>query len=127
MVRELRAAFPAVNLRLFREPAFCLLCGTAFFNTMGLFGGLFMVPIFLQQVMGFTALQAGLRSCQPCRFRVLAACSPDVSATVFPALRGHRRVTDHDGHLPGLASVTVFTTVAVLLGYNISIASLWTR
>ena len=49
-----------VNLRLFRIPAFGLVCSTAFLNNLGLFGAQFMIPIFLQQVMGFTPLQAGL-------------------------------------------------------------------
>jgi DHA2 family multidrug resistance protein len=60
LLRELLAQFPAVNLRLFRLPAFPLVCSTAFLNTMGLFGAQFMIPIFLQQVMGYTPLQAGL-------------------------------------------------------------------
>ncbi len=60
VARELLAQFPAVNLRLFRNPGFCLLCATAFLNTMGLFGAQFMIPIFLQRVMGLTPLQAGL-------------------------------------------------------------------
>jgi DHA2 family multidrug resistance protein len=60
ILRELVARFPAVNLRLFRLSAFSLLCSSAFLNTMGLFGAQFMIPIFLQQVMGYTALQAGL-------------------------------------------------------------------
>ena len=49
-----------MNLRLFRIPAFDLVCSTAFLNNIGLFGSQFMIPIFLQQVMGFTPLQAGL-------------------------------------------------------------------
>jgi DHA2 family multidrug resistance protein len=60
IARELTAAFPAVNLRLFRNPSFCLLCATAFLNTLGLFGAQFMIPIFLQRVLGLTPLQAGL-------------------------------------------------------------------
>ena len=52
--------FPVVNVRLFRQPAFCLICATAFFNNMGIHGALFMVPIFLQQVLGLSPLQAGL-------------------------------------------------------------------
>jgi MFS transporter, DHA2 family, multidrug resistance protein len=60
ILRELWAQFAAVNLRLFRMSAFALLCSTAFLNTLGLFGAQFMIPIFLQQVMGFTPLQAGL-------------------------------------------------------------------
>ena len=59
IVRELRAAFPVVELRLFRYPAFCLLCSTAFFNTMGLFGALFMVPIFLAAGHGLYATPGG--------------------------------------------------------------------
>ena len=60
VLRELLAAFPAVNLRLFTRPAFGLICATAFFNSLGLFGAQFMVPIFLQQVIGLTPLHAGL-------------------------------------------------------------------
>lgn len=60
VLRELYGTYPAINLRLFRIPAFCLICTTAFFNNIGLFGSQFMIPIFLQQVMGFTPLQAGL-------------------------------------------------------------------
>lgn len=58
--RELLARHPAVNLRLFRVSGFRLLCITAFLNTLGLFGAQFMIPIFLQQVMGFSPLHAGL-------------------------------------------------------------------
>ncbi len=60
VLRELMASFPAVNLQLFRLPAFCLICMTAFFNNVGMFGAQFMIPIFLQQVIGLTPLQAGL-------------------------------------------------------------------
>jgi EmrB/QacA subfamily drug resistance transporter len=59
-LRELLAHFPAVNLRLFWRSSFRLICTTAFLNNMGLFGSLFMVPIFLQQVIGLTPLQTGL-------------------------------------------------------------------
>ncbi len=60
VARELLAEFPAVNLRLFRNPGFGLLCVTGFLNTLGLFGAQFMIPIFLQRVLGLTPLQAGL-------------------------------------------------------------------
>jgi len=60
ILQELFAAVPAVNLRLFRISTFSLVCTTSFFDTLGLFGAQFMIPIFLQQVMGFTAFQAGL-------------------------------------------------------------------
>ncbi len=60
LLRELFTPFPVVNLRLFRIPTFCLICASSFFNNMGLFSALFMVPIFLQQVLGLSPLQAGL-------------------------------------------------------------------
>ncbi len=60
ILRELMATHPAVNLRLFRLSIFRIICVTAFFNNMGLFGAMFMVPIFLQQVLGLSPLQAGL-------------------------------------------------------------------
>jgi DHA2 family multidrug resistance protein len=60
ILRELLGPFPAVNLRLFRSGPFCLLCTTALFNNIGMDGAQFMIPIFLQQVMGFSPLQAGL-------------------------------------------------------------------
>ena len=60
VLRELLAAYPVVNLRLFRHTGFRLICITAFLNNLGLFGALFMVPIFLQQVIGLSPLQAGL-------------------------------------------------------------------
>jgi DHA2 family multidrug resistance protein len=60
VLRELLTSFPVVNLRLFQQSAFRLICATAFGNNMGLFSVLFMVPIFLQQVLGLSPLQAGL-------------------------------------------------------------------
>jgi DHA2 family multidrug resistance protein len=60
ILRELLGPFPAVNLHLFRSGPFCLICTTALFNDIGMHGAQFMIPIFLQQVMGFSPLQAGL-------------------------------------------------------------------
>ncbi|MDH3604201.1 MAG: DHA2 family efflux MFS transporter permease subunit [Candidatus Tectomicrobia bacterium] len=60
LLRELLTSFPVVNLHLFQQSSFRLICATAFFNHMGLHGALFMVPIFLQQVLGLSPLQAGL-------------------------------------------------------------------
>lgn len=60
VLRELLTTFPVVNLRLFLQPTFVLICATAFFNHMALHGALFMVPIFLQEVLGLSPLRAGL-------------------------------------------------------------------
>jgi DHA2 family multidrug resistance protein len=118
VVRELYIAFPAVNLRLFRQPIFCLLCCSGFFNSMGLFGALFMVPIFLQQVLGLTPWQASL------------LLLPAIPVSAFSGLISGRlsdRFPPSVVAIAGLlimvvifrafASVTASTTVAVLVGY----------
>ena len=120
VLRELLARHPAVNLRLFRLSAFCWLCTTAFLNTLGLFGAQFMIPIFLQQVMGYMPLQAGLiivpalvvsafggtlsgRLSDVMSPRILILCALIALAVVFRLF----------------SSVSALTTSGVLVGYII--------
>jgi MFS transporter, DHA2 family, multidrug resistance protein len=58
--RELTARVPAVNLRLFRDPLFTsgTLIGAAMFAI--LLAGMFLLPLFMQEMLGFTAMQSGL-------------------------------------------------------------------
>ena len=118
--RELRAACPAVNLRLFRQPAFCLLCSCTFFNNMGLFGALFMVPIFLQQVMGLTPLQAGLILLPAIPISGLSGLATgrlsDLLSPPLVAIGGLLALT---AIFQSFSSVTALTTVTVLVGYMI--------
>ncbi len=113
VLREFRAHFPAVNLRLFRYPTFCLLCGTAFFNNMGLFGGLFMVPIFLQQVIGLTPLQASLLILPALPFSAISGPITGRLSDVLPA---------HLVALGGLLTLTVifyaFASVSALIAMS---------
>ena len=120
VARELLAAFPAVNLRLFRHPAFCLLCCCGFFNSMGLFGGLFMVPIFMQQVMGLTPLQAGFILLPALPFSILSGLLTGRLSDRFPpplvALGGLLAITLTS---QAFASFTAATTIALLVGYMV--------
>src|SRR5262249_19384546 len=56
---ELRASQPIANLRVLKNRG--LAAGTAFGAVLGfgLYGGVFVLPIFLQQVRGYTAEQTG--------------------------------------------------------------------
>jgi DHA2 family multidrug resistance protein len=120
IVRELRATFPAVNLRLFQQPAFCLLCSSAFFNSMGLFGALFMVPIFLQQVLGLTPLQAGLLVLPALPFSGLSGLATGrLSDQVSPPLVAIGGLLAQVAIFQAFSSVTALTTVTVLVGYMI--------
>jgi len=120
VVRELGTAFPAVDLRLFRYPAFCLLCSTAFFNSMGLFGALFMVPIFLQQVMGFTALQAGLLLLPAIPISGLSGLATGrLTDLVSPPLVAIAGLLAMTVIFQSFASVTVLTTVTTMVVYMV--------
>jgi len=58
--RELEARVPAVDLRLFRDPLFAAgsLIGAAQFAV--LLASMFLLPLFMQEMLGFTAMQSGL-------------------------------------------------------------------
>ncbi len=58
--RELTAPVPAVNLRLFKDPVFTsgTLIGAVMFAM--LMASMFLLPLFMQEMLGFTATQSGL-------------------------------------------------------------------
>ena len=60
IIRELTAEVPAVNLRLFKEPVFAsgTLVGGLMFSM--LMANMFLLPLFMQEMLGFTATQSGL-------------------------------------------------------------------
>ncbi len=59
IIWELRAKHPAVNLRILKNRSFA--AGNVFGAVVGfgLYGGIFILPVFLQQVRGYTAQQTG--------------------------------------------------------------------
>ncbi|MGC4083518.1 MAG: DHA2 family efflux MFS transporter permease subunit [Vicinamibacterales bacterium] len=59
VVRELTAPYPAVDLRLFKDPVFT--SGTAVGGLMFamLMANMFLLPIFMQELLGFSAVQSG--------------------------------------------------------------------
>lgn len=59
VIRELTAPMPAVDLRLFKDPVF--LSGTAVGGLMFamLMANMFLLPIFMQELLGFSAVQSG--------------------------------------------------------------------
>ena len=117
VVWELHTATPAVNLRLFRLPAFRCICSTAFLNSMGLFTAQFMMPIFLQRMMGFTPMQAGLIIAPALVAAGLSGVITGRLTDLLPppavVLGGLLTMT---GVFYALSSVTVYTTTATLVG-----------
>lgn len=57
---ELTCESPLLELRVFRYPAFALANIIVVVTTIGLFAGIFYVPLFLQTVRGLGAMETGL-------------------------------------------------------------------
>ena len=58
--RELTARRPAVNLRILRDSSFSSATALGGVLGMGLNGSLFLLPLFLQNLLGYTAMKSGL-------------------------------------------------------------------
>lgn len=60
VIRELSAAAPVIDLRMFRDPTFAagtVIGGLVFAMLMG---GMFLLPVFTQELLHFTATQSGV-------------------------------------------------------------------
>jgi EmrB/QacA subfamily drug resistance transporter len=57
---ELRKANPLIDIRVLRDGAFGAAMSMNFLIAMGLFGTIFLFPLFLQQIQGYSPFHAGL-------------------------------------------------------------------
>ena len=57
---ELREKRPLLDLHMFKNGGFALGIGLTFVTTIGLYSLIFLLPLFLQNLRGFSALQSGL-------------------------------------------------------------------
>ncbi|MES2386641.1 MAG: DHA2 family efflux MFS transporter permease subunit [Bacteroidota bacterium] len=57
--RELTAENPIVDLKVLKNPSLAIGTLLSFILGFGLFGSVFIIPVFSQQILGFTALQTG--------------------------------------------------------------------
>ncbi|MDE3173006.1 MAG: DHA2 family efflux MFS transporter permease subunit [Gemmatimonadota bacterium] len=58
--RELKSDTPAVDLRLFRNGAFTSATAIGAILGLGLYAALFLLPLFLQNLLGYSAYESGL-------------------------------------------------------------------
>jgi MFS transporter, DHA2 family, multidrug resistance protein len=59
LTRELTAEHPLIELRLLRIPTFAIMNVILFLFGVGMFGSTFLMPLYLQNALGYTALQTG--------------------------------------------------------------------
>lgn len=57
---ELHRKHPVINLKVFRDRSFTIGCAIVFVGFLSLFGSILMLPLFVQELMGYTAYLAGL-------------------------------------------------------------------
>src|SRR5579885_1786333 len=60
ILRELRFSEPILDLRIFKEPVFIVATTLTVSMSFVLFGVILMTPLFLQELMGYSAWRAGL-------------------------------------------------------------------
>jgi len=57
---ELRSPTPMLDLRIFRYTGFSLATGLNLVTTVGLFSAIFLLPLFLQNLRGLSAMESGM-------------------------------------------------------------------
>lgn len=102
---ELHTKNPLLDLRVFKSFNFSISMITSWFSTFVAFGSLFLVPIFLQQIEGFTSLQTALIMLPQ------AICN-----LVFAPIVGH--LFDKVGLKPLVMCSVVFNVASMLLFAN---------
>jgi EmrB/QacA subfamily drug resistance transporter len=60
IVMELRSEQPMLDLRIFKNRGFSMATGLNFVTVIGLFSIIFLLPLFLQNIRGLTALETGI-------------------------------------------------------------------
>ncbi|MEI8048724.1 MAG: DHA2 family efflux MFS transporter permease subunit [Bacteroidota bacterium] len=60
ITRELTAAEPLIDLRILKNYNFGITALVTFIFGIGMFGSTFLIPIYLQNALGYTAIQAGM-------------------------------------------------------------------
>ncbi len=110
---ELRSTHPILDLRLFSNRVFRTGNLISFFSTAGFLGLLYVVPLFLQQARGVSALESGLTTF-PEAIGVLVATQ--IATRLYPGVGPRRLIAG------GLSGVAVFMTLMCLMGQD---TTLW--
>ncbi|MEQ0583501.1 DHA2 family efflux MFS transporter permease subunit [Pantoea dispersa] len=72
VIRTLRHAKPIVDLRALKDRDFSLGCYFSFMAGVGIFATIYLTPLFLSQVRGFSALETGLALFSTGVFQILS-------------------------------------------------------
>ncbi|WP_211461335.1 DHA2 family efflux MFS transporter permease subunit [Collimonas silvisoli] len=70
--RSLSYKFPVVDLRALKDPNFALGCFFSFITGVGIFATIYLTPVFLGRVRGYSALQIGMAVFSTGLFQILS-------------------------------------------------------
>ena len=59
LIWEKRQKEPVVDLKFFKIPAFSFAIITSFISFMGMIGGIFLIPLFVQNLLGYSTTKSG--------------------------------------------------------------------
>ncbi|HEX5587555.1 MAG TPA: DHA2 family efflux MFS transporter permease subunit [Acidimicrobiia bacterium] len=112
-LRELHTPYPMLNIRFFRNPRFTAASATIMLTFFALIGFVFLATQYLQFVLGFTPLQAGVRTLPYAAAMIVAA---PMSAKIVERL-GTKRVVVF-GMLLFSVGLLEASTATVTSGYT---------
>ncbi|MCP4039444.1 MAG: DHA2 family efflux MFS transporter permease subunit [bacterium] len=110
--RELTTDNPVVDLSVLRRPAFAMGCFLALLMGLGLYGSVFLFPVYAQSLLGWTPWKSGL-----------ASLPSSIATAIMMAVVG--RIVWRAGPRPIFVSGMVLMVVALLLMSRWTLASGW--
>ncbi len=112
LIVENRSKEPVVDLKFFKIPTFTAAIVTSFISFMGMIGGIFLIPLFVQTFLGYTTTKTGYLFI-PMALALMgaAAIGPRISSKIQPRF---------------LTSVGMFTAAFVLFFLFSGIDIKWT-
>lgn len=94
---ESQTQFPLVDLRLFKNTTFTVSNIAGFLSFMAMFGGMFLLPFYLRNILGYTAIKAGI------------SLLPLVGAMVLLAPLGGKLADTVGSRIPASIGMTIIT------------------
>jgi EmrB/QacA subfamily drug resistance transporter len=115
VIHELTTANPLLDLRIFKIPSFCFGNLMLAVVTVGMYGGLFYVPLFLQSIRGLGALEVGLMMLPPA---LVTAVMMPISGRIYDRLGAFLPVS------VGVLILSYSTYLFVDIGMDTSLATI---
>ena len=125
---EMSVEHPLLDLKLFKSRNYSLSMTLMVVRSLGLFGGIFLLPIFLENIVGYTTIQTGLWMapgaitvgiCMPFAGRIADKVQPKYLMAIGSAIAGYSMILY--GHLDPLSGALEIIGPQVLRGMGMAL------